>query len=241
MFRRRLTPELSKQWEDMRAAVNRIHLVERSDRVFWGLNQNGKFTTKSVYNMLEEPLSGCHYRWIWKAKIPLKIKIFLWQMSQNAILTRQVMRKKKWPGNPCCSFCKQFETVQHLFFNCPVARIVWRSIGVALGIDRCPSNYWQYFVWCNKFLPGKQKFYTVGLAAVCWAIWLARNRATFEKKQIKTPFEIVFSLCSFLLYWPGLQQGEDAKELRTGAEMIRASTMQLMKMCGAAKQPIQGA
>uniref|UniRef100_R7WFE5 Uncharacterized protein n=1 Tax=Aegilops tauschii TaxID=37682 RepID=R7WFE5_AEGTA len=37
----------------------------------------------------------------------------------------------------------------------------------------------------------------------------------------------------------GLQQGEDAKELRTGAEMIRASTMQPMKMCGAVKQPIQ--
>uniref|UniRef100_A0A453HW59 Uncharacterized protein n=1 Tax=Aegilops tauschii subsp. strangulata TaxID=200361 RepID=A0A453HW59_AEGTS len=64
-------------------------------------------------------------------------------------------------------------------------------------------------------------------------IWLARNRATFEKKQIKTPFEIVFSLCFFLLYWTGLHQGEDAKELRTGAEMIRTSTLQLMKMCGA--------
>ena len=53
IFRRRLTPELSKQWEDMRAAVNRIHLDGRSDRVFWGLNQSGKFTTKSVYKMLE--------------------------------------------------------------------------------------------------------------------------------------------------------------------------------------------
>uniref|UniRef100_A0A453P103 Uncharacterized protein n=1 Tax=Aegilops tauschii subsp. strangulata TaxID=200361 RepID=A0A453P103_AEGTS len=81
--------------------------------------------------------------------------------------------------------------------------------------------------------------YTVGLAATCWAIWLARNRATFEKKQIKTPFEIVFSLCSFLLYWTCLQQGDAARELRTGAEMINASTMQLMKMCDAAKQTIQ--
>ncbi|XBH74813.1 hypothetical protein VPH35_101691 [Triticum aestivum] len=151
------------------------------------------------------------------------------------------MSKRKWPGNPYCSFCNQVETVQHLFFTCPVARIVWRSIGVVLGTDRCPSNYWQYFVWCHKFLPGKQTFYTVGLAATCWAIWLARNRATFEKKQIKTPFEILFSLCSFLLYWTELQQGEDAKELRAGAEMIRASTMQLMKMCGAVKQPIQSA
>ena len=100
--------------------------------------------------------------------------------------------------------------------------------------------YWQYFVWCHKFLPVEKTFYTVGLAAACWAIWLARNRATFGKKQIKTPFEIVFSLCSFLLYWTGLQQGDAARELRTGAEMVRTSTMQLMKMCDVAKQPIQG-
>ena len=81
-----------------------------------------------------------------------------------------------------------------------MAKVVWRSIGVVLGTDKCPKNYWQYFVWCHKFLPGKKSFYTVGLAATCWAIWLACNRATFEKKQIKTPFEIVFSMCSFLLY-----------------------------------------
>ncbi|KAF7009946.1 hypothetical protein CFC21_024429 [Triticum aestivum] len=128
-----------------------------------------------------------------------------------------------------------------MFFTCPVARVVSRSIVVDLGTDKCPTNYWQYFVWCHKFLPGKKTFYTVGLVATCWAIWLARNRATFEKKQIKTPFEVVFSLCSSLLYWTGLQQGGDAKELHTGAEMIRASTMQLMKMCGVVKQPIQGA
>lgn len=80
----------------------------------------------------------------------------------------------------------------------------------------------------------------VGLAAACWAIWLARNRATFEKKQIEMPFEIVFSMCSFLLYWTGLQQEDDAKELRAGIELVRASTMQFMKMCDAARCPIVG-
>ncbi|KAM3317120.1 hypothetical protein ACQJBY_034996 [Aegilops geniculata] len=38
----------------------------------------------------------------------------------------------------------------------------------------------------------------------------------------------------------GLQQGDDAKKLRAGAEQIRAGTMQLMKLCEAARQPITG-
>lgn len=71
----------------------------------------------------------------------------------------------------------------------------------------------------------------VGLAAVTWAIWLAHNRATFEKKMTKMPFEIVFSACSFLLYGAGLQHEGDAKVLRSGTEMIRSSTMNLMRLC----------
>ena len=183
IFRRRLTPELSKQWEVLRAAIKNIPLTKKDDRVVWGLNQNGKFTTKSVYKMLEKPLSGCHYKWIWKAKIPLKINFFMWQMSQDAVLTRQVMKKRRWYGNPNCSFCDNIETSQHLFFACPVAKVVWRCIGMALGTDRCPNNSWQYYTWCNIFLPRGEEYHTVGLATACWAIWLARNRATFEKKN----------------------------------------------------------
>uniref|UniRef100_A0A453DET1 Uncharacterized protein n=1 Tax=Aegilops tauschii subsp. strangulata TaxID=200361 RepID=A0A453DET1_AEGTS len=77
--------------------------------------------------------------------------------------------------------------------------------------------------------------YTVALGAVTWAIWLARNRATFEKKMIKSPFEIVFTAVSFLLYWAGLQAGEDVKQLRAGAQMIRNGTMLMMRACEASK------
>ena len=164
----------------------------------------------------------------------------MWQLSQDAVLTRQVMRTRKWTGNPTCSFCNELETSQHLFFTCPVAKVIWRCVGIVLGTEMCPNSYWQYFAWCHTFLPDGQKYYTVGLAAACWAIWLARNRATFEKKLIKTPFEIVFSMCSFLLYWTGLQEEEGAKELRSGAEMIRSSTMRMMGMCNAVMVPIEG-
>ena len=86
---------------------------------------------------------------------------------------------------------------------------------------------------CFHPVENKQFPYTIGLAAACWAIWLARNRATFKKRQIKMPFEIVFPMYSFIIYWTGLQNDGGAKELRGGAEMIRAGTMNLMKMCNA--------
>jgi hypothetical protein len=50
--------------------------------------------------------------------------------------------------------------------------------------------------------------YMVDLGAICWAIWKVRNRMCFEKKQIKNPIEIMFSVCAFLRYWAGLQDEE---------------------------------
>lgn len=150
-----------------------------------------------MYKWLENPLSGCHYRWVWKAKIPLKIKIFLWQLSQDAVLTRQVMKERKWPGDPKCSFGDNIESSRHLFFTCPVAKVVWHCVGMALGTDLCPNSYWQYFSGCHTFLPYGKKYYIVGLAAVCWAIWLARNRATFEKSRSRCRLRLCFPCVPF--------------------------------------------
>jgi hypothetical protein len=46
----------------------------------------------------------------------------------------------------------------------------------------------------------------LGVAAICWAIWKARNKTCFEKKRIKNPIEIIYSTCSFMHYWIGLYQ-----------------------------------
>lgn len=110
------------------------------------------------------------------------------------------MNRRNWKGNPKCSFCSDRETSQHLFFLCPVARFVWRTIGSVFGTELCPNNILQFYTWWYVFFPEGEKFYTVGLAAVCWAIWNCRNRATFEFKLPKTPFEVVFATCASLLY-----------------------------------------
>uniref|UniRef100_A0A453SZI1 Reverse transcriptase zinc-binding domain-containing protein n=1 Tax=Aegilops tauschii subsp. strangulata TaxID=200361 RepID=A0A453SZI1_AEGTS len=50
---------------------------------------------------------GCNFKWIWRAKIPLKIQIFLWQLFQDFVLTRDVMCRR---GRPVCAFCNGRES-----------------------------------------------------------------------------------------------------------------------------------
>ena len=233
LFRRRLHPRLAKQWEEVKEMVNSWVVSDEPDQVVWNLGKNKRFTTKAMYNHLESRLAGCNYRWIWKAKLPLKIQIFLWQLFQNAVLTRDVMKKRNWAGNTKCSFCQNRETSQHLFFTCPVARVVWRTVGCVFGTDLYPDNLWQYFSWCYTFLPDGARFYTVGLAAICWAMWICRNRATFECKKLSTPFDVVFSACAYMNYWVGLMVGVNREAMERGAKMLKTNAAAMMRICAA--------
>uniref|UniRef100_A0A8R7R5F4 Reverse transcriptase zinc-binding domain-containing protein n=1 Tax=Triticum urartu TaxID=4572 RepID=A0A8R7R5F4_TRIUA len=42
------------------------------------------------------------------------------------------MKERKWPGDPKCSFCDNIESSRHLFFTYPVAKVVWRCVGMVL-------------------------------------------------------------------------------------------------------------
>ena len=71
------------------------------------------------------------FKHVWKAKISYKIKIFMWLVENNAILIKDNMLKRHWVGSPTCHFYFENETIEHLFFQCPVAKITWESLAHA--------------------------------------------------------------------------------------------------------------
>jgi hypothetical protein len=106
--------------------------------------------------------------------------------------------------DPTCEFCNENETNDHLFFGCVVAKVIWGIIAQSLGANNIPLNIKQYWEWVKIWLPGGGHVYTFGLAAICWAIWKARNRTHLENKNIKHPGEILCHACAFMKFWTGL-------------------------------------
>jgi hypothetical protein len=76
-FRRYLRGDTLQTWYELVAKVANVRLNDREDKFRWGHTENGIFKVRSMYytiivrNIWENRL-------LWKLKLPLKIKIFLW-------------------------------------------------------------------------------------------------------------------------------------------------------------------
>jgi hypothetical protein len=49
---------------------------------------------------------------IWRMKLPLKIKIFLWFLKKGVTLTKDNLAKRNWNGSKVGSFCSSLETIK---------------------------------------------------------------------------------------------------------------------------------
>ena len=87
-FSRWLPHVLFEQWLGIINSVYNHPFVNSEDTPVWAWNKNKNFSSQSVYNFVIKENSRKHLKHVWKAKIPYKIKIFLWLVENNAILTK---------------------------------------------------------------------------------------------------------------------------------------------------------
>jgi hypothetical protein len=94
-FRRNFGESEQVEWVNLRNVLEIVTLNYERDTVRWIFEKFGKFTTSSLYKELTFP--GMNKRWmnnIWIARLPLKIKMFLWQVCNDKIqLVDQLARK----------------------------------------------------------------------------------------------------------------------------------------------------
>ena len=53
--------------------------------------------------------------------------------SKGVLLTKDNLLKRGWKG-ASCSMCGFKETIQHLFFDCHVARFLWNTLFITFNI-----------------------------------------------------------------------------------------------------------
>ena len=115
------------------------------DKIKWTLTADKKFSVKSLYKELIT--SGLKFprKYLWKIKVPAKIKVFLWLVNKKSVLTRDVLLKKGWKGKKECVFCGQDESIDHLLFTCSAASLLWSLVRCVCGLKTIPLNVKEFF------------------------------------------------------------------------------------------------
>jgi hypothetical protein len=115
------------KWDEWMHLCNRLILVQLNDepdRFVWKLTKSGIFTVKSMYEDLMNYHEHFPTKYLWKLKVPLKIKIFMWFLRRKVLLTRDNLIKRQWKGSKKCCCCYAEESIEHLFLSCPLSKIV---------------------------------------------------------------------------------------------------------------------
>jgi hypothetical protein len=133
-FRRALVGESWDKWLELVGSVLMVNLNDRKDAFVWTANKN--FSVRNMYNDIVLREGTSVMCWAWIVKIPLKIKIFLWYLRKGVVLTKDNLVKRHWKGCTKCCFCAEQETIQHLFFDCPIARLTRESLCFTFGVKK---------------------------------------------------------------------------------------------------------
>ena len=76
------------------------------------------------------------FGWLWKAKSPIKFKMFGWLLLVDRLDTRNMLRRRHFAvagDNYACMFCQNppEETIKHLFFKGPFSQRCWSKVGMS--------------------------------------------------------------------------------------------------------------
>lgn len=122
-------------YDEARKIVNIIiPQTPQSDKLVWFEDKSGVYSMKSGYKAFMETsnindMERNLYKQIWSLHCPAKIKILLWKLVPNYVLTFQNFHHKRIKTENRCSRCQNFsESSAHVVRDCLFAKQVWSSL-----------------------------------------------------------------------------------------------------------------
>lgn len=198
-FHRNITGILAIEWNQLLYIISTSSFTHNNDKIAWWWEHSGKFTVRSIYKLLNfRGVNDNKYAIIWSLSLLPKIRIFLWLLLNNRILTKNNLRKRGWDGDIKCQFCPLQETISHLFLHCQQAQKIWFWLGPSqqhfLDWHTCSD----IFIFSKSLSHDQPIGFLVVFSAFCWTLWKHRNELCFQQVSTKSTRSIIL-LISLLL------------------------------------------
>ncbi|GKB81479.1 RNA-directed DNA polymerase, eukaryota, reverse transcriptase zinc-binding domain protein, partial [Tanacetum coccineum] len=141
------------QFVALQAALGNVSLTNQCDSWKWSIDGSGSFSVASIRSLVDHHTLDMDQEVTrWNSFIPIKVNVFLWRLKLNKLPSRvNLDRKGIELDSMLCPICHgDVETVNHIFFNCDMAKDLWSLLAS----------------WCGGTL--------------LWFIWSYRNHLLFS-------------------------------------------------------------
>jgi hypothetical protein len=141
-------------------------------------------------------------------------------VQQKEILTKDNLFKRNLPGSTKCCFCEQNESIEHLFINCPFAKIIWKIVYMAFNITPPLSIVHMFGTWLNGIVKSEKTNIRAGVCAILTAIWHVRNGFIFNKSCFPTFLQLIPLTVHWIYMWSYLQLAEQRQDMDIGCNRL---------------------
>lgn len=122
-FRRVFTPAMMEEWYCLEQIIKGTVLTGDEDAMVWQYESKGVYSSSSLYAIINfRGVKPIFIPSVWSVVVPPRTQVFLWLLAHNKLMTKNNLLKRGIDKNPECLFCSEQERVDHLFFECVVAK-----------------------------------------------------------------------------------------------------------------------
>lgn len=130
----RIEPYVSQNTKLQLMAMVVDNVTGTTDRLSWGETKDGNFTVRSAYAFLTRDVSprpwlGKLFDRVWKVQAPERVRVFLWQVVHQIIMTNVERYRRHISASALCQVCNGGEeTIIHVLRDCPFMSGIWNRI-----------------------------------------------------------------------------------------------------------------
>ena len=155
----------------------------------------------------EEDTAGDTWAWMWKTKLPQRIKLFLWLVLHGKVLTNAERFRRNMSQNPHCAIClNEMEDLDHLLRRCPQAVGMWHALqakGLYYLASDATCHQW---VQLNMRGAHEDPDWPTKFMITVWYLWKWRCALSLGQSETIPSDKIGFLLNKFRKILYALQQ-----------------------------------
>lgn len=130
--------------------------------------------------------------------LPLKIKIFVWQLPRDRLPSRTEVIKQNGPNDGLCPLCGAQETRTNIFFACIAAYFLWCFSRDALGPEWEALDVVEFLDTRVNQVGRRICLLLFVFAAMTWTFWTTRNMVVIERVFLWRATDSIFQVLAFL-------------------------------------------